>query len=90
MEPVGATVTLLVERLQASGLTLAPEEATLLLLGIYEDTGSLTYDTTTGRDAATGAGSPPRETNAIIPRIGQTRRAIITLPLVAAHYSTLS
>lgn len=47
---VGATTTMLVEMLQAAGLLLAPEEATLLLLGIYEDTGSLTYDTTTGRD----------------------------------------
>jgi tRNA nucleotidyltransferase (CCA-adding enzyme) len=55
VEAVGATTTLLVERLQASGLTLAPEEATLLLLGVYEDTGSLTYDTTTGRDALAAA-----------------------------------
>jgi tRNA nucleotidyltransferase (CCA-adding enzyme) len=51
VEPVGATTTLLVEELQVSGLSLAPEEATLLLLGIYEDTGSLTYDTSTARDA---------------------------------------
>lgn len=47
---VGATTTLLVEKLQAAGLSLLPEEATLLLLGIYEDTGSLTYDTTTAQD----------------------------------------
>jgi tRNA nucleotidyltransferase (CCA-adding enzyme) len=55
VEPVGATTTLLVERLQAQGVALSPEEATLLLLGIYEDTGSLTYDTTTPRDAAATA-----------------------------------
>ncbi len=55
VEAVGATTTLLVEHLQASGLSLANEEATLLLLGIYEDTGSLTYDTTTGRDAQAAA-----------------------------------
>ncbi|MBK8985167.1 MAG: CBS domain-containing protein [Chloroflexi bacterium] len=55
VEAVGATTTLLVERLQASGLALTTEEATLLLLGIYEDTGSLTYDTTTGRDALAAA-----------------------------------
>jgi tRNA nucleotidyltransferase (CCA-adding enzyme) len=47
---VGATTTLLVDKLQTAGLTLLPEEATLLLLGIYEDTGSLTYDTTTAPD----------------------------------------
>lgn len=55
VEPVGATTTLLVEELQASGLSLAAEEATLLLLGIYEDTGSLTYDTSTARDAHAAA-----------------------------------
>ncbi len=55
VEPVGATSTLLVERLQARGLVLSPEEATLLLLGIYEDTGGLTYDTTTSRDAQASA-----------------------------------
>lgn len=55
IEEVGATTTLLVEHLQAAGLTLSPEEATLLLLGIYEDTGTLTYDTTTARDARAAA-----------------------------------
>jgi tRNA nucleotidyltransferase (CCA-adding enzyme) len=55
VEPVGATSTLLVERLQARGIVLAPEEATLLLLGIYEDTGGLTYDTTTARDVRAAA-----------------------------------
>jgi tRNA nucleotidyltransferase (CCA-adding enzyme) len=48
---VGATSTILVEMLQAAGLKLSPNEATLLLLGIHEDTGSLVYDTTTARDA---------------------------------------
>ncbi len=55
VEAVGATVTLLVERLQSAGLHLSVEEATLLLLGIHEDTGSLTYDTTTPRDAQAAA-----------------------------------
>ncbi|MBI5669059.1 MAG: CBS domain-containing protein [Chloroflexi bacterium] len=49
-EPVGATTTLLVERIQTQGIPLAPLEATLLALGIYEDTGSLLYGTTTPRD----------------------------------------
>ncbi|MEZ4591036.1 MAG: CBS domain-containing protein [Chloroflexota bacterium] len=55
VEAVGATTTLLVERLKAQGVALSPEEATLLLLGVYEDTGSLTYDTTTPRDAVAAA-----------------------------------
>ncbi len=49
-EEVGATVTLLLERIIADGLSLTPVEATLLALGIYEDTGSLSYPTTTVRD----------------------------------------
>jgi tRNA nucleotidyltransferase (CCA-adding enzyme) len=49
-EEVGATVTLLLERIIAEGIPLTPVEATLLALGIYEDTGSLVYPTTTVRD----------------------------------------
>ena len=55
VEGVGATTTLLVEQIRTSGPVLSPEEATLLLLGIYEDTGSLTYDTTTPRDVQAAA-----------------------------------
>jgi tRNA nucleotidyltransferase (CCA-adding enzyme) len=49
-EQVGATVTLLLERIIDDGLPLTPVESTLLALGIYEDTGSLTFPTTTIRD----------------------------------------
>jgi len=49
-EPVGAVTTWLVEQIQKKGITLSTLEATLLMLGIYEDTGSLTYGTTTVRD----------------------------------------
>lgn len=52
VEPVGATTTLLVEEIRKAGLNLHPLEATLLAIGIYEDTGSLTFTTTTARDAA--------------------------------------
>lgn len=55
VEGVGATTTLLVEKMRQSNMKLTNEEATLLLLGIYEDTGSLTYDTTTSRDVAAAA-----------------------------------
>lgn len=49
-EEVGATTTLLVERIAADGLAISPIEATLLVLGIYEDTGALCFPTTTPRD----------------------------------------
>lgn len=55
LEPVGATATILVEKIQAAGLVLTVNEATLLLLGVYEDTGSLSYDTTTPRDIQAAA-----------------------------------
>jgi tRNA nucleotidyltransferase/poly(A) polymerase/nanoRNase/pAp phosphatase (c-di-AMP/oligoRNAs hydrolase) len=59
-ETLGATTTLLIEKIEAQAshasppappISLTPIEATLLALGIYEDTGSLTYRTTTPRDA---------------------------------------
>ncbi|MGM0651656.1 MAG: CBS domain-containing protein [Bacillota bacterium] len=56
LEEVGATTTILFEELQTRNIDLTEFEATLLLLGIYEDTGCLTYDITTSRDAETVAG----------------------------------
>ena len=52
----GACTTLLIENLQEqNGTGLTPSQATLLLLGIYEDTGSLSYAGTTARDARAAA-----------------------------------
>ncbi len=50
IEKTGAATTLLVEAIQETGIALSPIQATLLLLGIYEDTGSLAYASTTARD----------------------------------------
>lgn len=47
---LGATTTFLVEALHERSLKPTPIQATLLLLGIYEDTGSLTFSRTTPRD----------------------------------------
>jgi tRNA nucleotidyltransferase (CCA-adding enzyme) len=51
----GATTTLLVEQIRELPGRLSSIEATLLLLGIYEDTGSLTYANTTPRDLQAAA-----------------------------------
>ncbi|MEA2603456.1 MAG: hypothetical protein QOF89_4448 [Acidobacteriota bacterium] len=51
----GSTSTLMVEELRWRGLAVTAEEADLLLLGIYEDTGSLTYVTTSPRDLRAAA-----------------------------------
>lgn len=50
IETVGATTTLLVEIIKRKKIPLSEVEATLFALGIHEDTGSLTYPTTTVRD----------------------------------------
>ena len=50
-EQVGATTTLVVEAITKEHIGLTPAQATLLLLGIYEDTGSLSYADTTAREA---------------------------------------
>jgi nanoRNase/pAp phosphatase (c-di-AMP/oligoRNAs hydrolase) len=51
IEPVGATTTLLVRELKRERKVLTPMQATLLLAGIYEDTGNLTFPATTAEDA---------------------------------------
>ncbi|HLA41868.1 MAG TPA: CBS domain-containing protein, partial [Aggregatilineales bacterium] len=54
-DSTGANTTLLVERIAEQGLTITGVEATLMLLGIYEDTGSLSYKVTTPRDMQAAA-----------------------------------
>ena len=47
----GSLVTLLLQVVAERGIALTPLEATTCALGIHEDTGSLTFSTTTTRDA---------------------------------------
>lgn len=54
-EPLGATTTLLVKQIRQRSIALNKVGASLLLMGIYEDTGSLSYLTTTARDAQAAA-----------------------------------
>ncbi|NMG21804.1 CBS domain-containing protein [Brasilonema bromeliae] len=51
ISPVGATTTVIVEQLQKQQISLTTAEATVMALGIHVDTGSLTFDYTTPRDA---------------------------------------
>jgi tRNA nucleotidyltransferase (CCA-adding enzyme) len=46
----GATVTILSGILREKAIPLTPEEATILCLGIYEDTGSFSFPSTTEHD----------------------------------------
>ncbi len=60
-EQLGANTTLLVEALAARLVPVSGAEATLMLAGIYEDTGSLTYAGTTPRDLRAAAWLLDRE-----------------------------
>jgi tRNA nucleotidyltransferase (CCA-adding enzyme) len=54
-EDTGATTTILVEAIQERDVQLSIPQSTLLLLGIYEDTGGLTYIRTNPRDLRAAA-----------------------------------
>ena len=51
----GANVTLLTEIIQKNSIDISPEEATIMCLGLYEDTGSFTFSSTTQRDFSAAA-----------------------------------
>lgn len=55
IEDVGATATIFVEILKSKKIPITPMEATVLCLGIYEETGSLLFPTTTERDMLAAA-----------------------------------
>jgi tRNA nucleotidyltransferase (CCA-adding enzyme) len=55
VEEIGATTTIMVELLRQKGVPVTPLEATVFALGIYEETGSLTFISTTKRDAEAAA-----------------------------------
>lgn len=55
LSATGANTTLLIELIRGQEVHLTPVQATLLLLGIYEDTGALTYTRTTPRDLQAAA-----------------------------------
>lgn len=54
-EPLGANVTQLVERIREKNIDISPQEATVFALGIYDDTGSLRFTSTTPRDMKAAA-----------------------------------
>jgi len=46
----GANVTILTEIIREKNIAITPDEATIMCLGIYEDTGSFTFPSTSERD----------------------------------------
>jgi tRNA nucleotidyltransferase (CCA-adding enzyme) len=55
IEGKGATITIILRQLRERGITITPDEATIMMLGIYEDTGSLTFSSTTAEDFTAAA-----------------------------------
>ncbi|WP_291498608.1 CBS domain-containing protein [Desulfocurvus sp.] len=53
--PWGSTATILTHELMARGPAPSADEATFIALGIYEDTGSFTFNSTTPQDFAAAA-----------------------------------
>ena len=51
IEPSGSTVSILIKAMIAKKIELNPLDATVLLLGLYEDTGHLSFPSTTPMDA---------------------------------------
>ncbi|MDM8542352.1 CBS domain-containing protein [Desulfococcaceae bacterium HSG9] len=54
-EAMGATISLLVRQLKTQKISLTPMQATLFLIGLYEDTGQLTFAGTKSDDARAAA-----------------------------------
>jgi tRNA nucleotidyltransferase (CCA-adding enzyme) len=50
VEMTGSTTAILTRLIRERGLTLTPQEATVMALGIFEDTGSFTFTSTTPQD----------------------------------------
>ncbi len=55
IDSVGAATTLVIEEIQKKEIEIDQKDATILAFGLYEDTGSFTYNMTTERDFYAGA-----------------------------------
>jgi nanoRNase/pAp phosphatase (c-di-AMP/oligoRNAs hydrolase) len=90
LEKVGATTTLMVRELKKKRKTLSPMQSTLLLAGIYEDTGSLGFSSTTAEDAYAAGWLLERRAdlnilgNFLKPAYGEKHKAILFQMLQSA------
>jgi nanoRNase/pAp phosphatase (c-di-AMP/oligoRNAs hydrolase) len=50
-ESIGANITLMIREIRKQKIKLTPMQATLFLTGLYEDTGNLSFPSTTAEDA---------------------------------------
>ena len=54
-EEMGANITLMIRKIKLEAKELSPIQATLFLAGLYEDTGNLTFSSSTAEDAYAAA-----------------------------------
>ncbi len=96
IEAVGATTTLIVELLQQENIQLTAAEATVMALGIHVDSGSLTYDQTTPRDARALAWLMEQSANVktiaeyVQPGLSPQLQQLLTFALENLHFMTVS
>jgi len=50
IRPIGSTTSILTEIIREKGIPITPDEATIMCLGIHEDTGSFTFSSTREED----------------------------------------
>lgn len=95
-EPVGATTTILVERIKKEKIPLTALEATIFALGIYCDTGSLTFNGTTSFDAGVVAfllaqGANLNVVKGFLSRpLSREQKALLRTLLFSAEYHQLA
>ena len=93
---VGATTTLLIEKIRQLRLPVTPLEATVFALGIYEDTGCLTFSNTTARDAEAvsfvlARGANLAVVNNFLDRpLTEKQRLLLKTLLVSAEYQDVN
>ena len=95
-EEIGSTVTMLVKELKQQRKVLTPMQATLFLTGLYEDTGNLTFSSTTADDAYAAAWLIERKADLSIvntflrPAYGEKQKNILFKMLETANRTKLN
>ena len=94
-EATGATVSLLIRQLKNDRIMMTPIQATLFLAGIYEDTGNLTFPSTTAADAYAAAYLLEQKadlsviSNFLRPAYGEKQKDILFKMLETAERTTI-
>ncbi|MBF0227133.1 MAG: CBS domain-containing protein [Desulfobacterales bacterium] len=82
-EPSGANITLMLRQIKSQDIALTPMQSTLFLTGVYEDTGNLTFLSTTSEDAYSAGYLLERKADLIIintflrPAYGEKQKNIL-------------